>query len=135
QTCALPIYDQHEQSEERVQDPGPRAAAEQIPEPEEGGMKQREPRQRREHEPEGDQPVIGALAGAVAHQGRAAFGIAHGRLSGLRVSGAEPGRCGALRCGAPSRACRPAASSRSSISLRPTRTKWKKPASTVKAKA
>src|SRR5204862_6975016 len=120
-------HDQHEQSDERVQDPGPGATAEQFAEPEEGGMKQREPRQRREHEPEGDQPVIGALSGAVTRQGRAAFAIAHGRFSG----GCAPERCEALRCGAAARACGVAASSRISISLIPTRSEWKRLVSVV----
>src|ERR1700686_5118854 len=121
-------HDHHEQSDERVQDPRPGAAAEQIAEPEQGRMKQREPRQRREQEREGNQPVIGALAGAVAPRSRAAFVVAHGRLS-------APALGGAVRCCAASRACRAAASSRSSTSLRPTRTKWKKPASAVNAMA
>src|SRR5580700_6954115 len=118
-------HQRHDNPDEGVQDARPRTTAEQAAEPEQRRMKQREPRERGQHEGEREQPVIGAYPRGVANDGVAVFGIAHGRLS------AAPAPGGGLRGCALSRAWRAAASSRSSTSFGPTRTKWKKPASAV----
>src|SRR2546426_204213 len=98
-----------------MQDARPGSAAEQTSQPEQRRMKHRHPRQGGEHESNGDDPVIGALAGTVALDDVATLGITcHVRFS---AAGGE-GRGGAGG-GAGGRAA--AASSLAVVSLRPTR--------------
>src|SRR5690242_793375 len=101
-----------------MEDTRPWAAAEEVAEPEKRRMEQGQAGERREHEADCVQPVVGAYTGAVTQQRVPAAKIVHVRISGLRLA---------------SRLARAASSSRSSTSLRPTRTKWKKPASALSA--
>src|ERR1700730_2035884 len=57
----------HDAPNERMQDSRPGSAAEQIGQPKERGMKQREPGQREQHEADRDDPVVDARAGGITH--------------------------------------------------------------------
>ncbi|MNH13053.1 hypothetical protein D3C79_726130 [compost metagenome] len=69
---------EHRHPDEGVQDACPRPTAEQVAEPEQRRMEQRQPRQASQDEQDRDDPVVAALVGVVAQDG---FVVVHGRCS------------------------------------------------------
>ncbi|MOA09058.1 hypothetical protein D3C78_1288650 [compost metagenome] len=87
---------EHQHTDKRVQDARPRPATEQMAEPEQRRVKQRQPRQRGHDEQDRHQPVVAALVGVVAQDGF----VFHGRSSPC-----PPGLCGSYTCTAGSTTC------------------------------
>ncbi|MNO98570.1 hypothetical protein D3C76_903180 [compost metagenome] len=69
---------EHRHAHERVQDACPGPAAEQVAEPEQRRVEQRQPGKPGQEEQDGDDPVVGPFVGVVAQDG---FVVVHGRCS------------------------------------------------------